>query len=114
MELDLKEMGKRIAQRRKHLNMKQNTLSELIGISNNHMSGIENGKAGLSVELLLKICAVLDTTPDYFLLGVLHSSNTPENFAMLLRLCTDKDVETLKTLAQYFVSIREESRRPPE
>ena len=111
MELDLKELGMRIAQRRKQLNIKQNTLSELIGVSNNHMSGIENGKTGLSVELLLKICAVLDTTPDYFLLGILHSSNIPENFAMLLRLCTDEDIEILKSVAQYFVSIREDPRQ---
>lgn len=38
------EMGRRISQRRKELHIKQSTLAEQLGISNNHLSSIENGR----------------------------------------------------------------------
>lgn len=49
MNLNMKEIGKRISDRRKKLGIKQNILAEKLDISNNHMSGIENGKATPSV-----------------------------------------------------------------
>ena len=53
MNLNMKEIGKRISDRRKKLGIKQNILAEKLDISNNHMSGIENGKATPSVALFV-------------------------------------------------------------
>lgn len=69
MNLNMKEIGKRISDRRKKLGIKQNILAEKLDISNNHMSGIENGKATPSVALFVKICDELNVTPDFFAAG---------------------------------------------
>ena len=42
--LDFSMMGKRIKQRRKELNITQNQFAEMLQISNNHLSTIENGR----------------------------------------------------------------------
>lgn len=53
MEFHYKSIGIRIKTRRKELKIKQAELAEMLGISTNHMSSIENGKQkpGLSQSL---------------------------------------------------------------
>ena len=69
MELDYSEIGRRIARRRKQLNLKQSQLSELIDISNPYMSNIEHAVSIPSIEVIMKLAIALDTTPDEFLVG---------------------------------------------
>ena len=45
MYVDYKKIGMRLSQRRKEINMKQNTLAEKTNLSNNHISNIENGQS---------------------------------------------------------------------
>lgn len=59
MENQFIEMGKRIKMRRKELRINQNTLAELLDISNNHMSSIETGKQKPSMEIFIRICEEL-------------------------------------------------------
>jgi len=68
--MDFTQLGKRIAKRRKVLNLTQDDVAEATELSNNFISNIENNHSIPSVETLMKICKVLNTTPDYFLLGV--------------------------------------------
>lgn len=68
--LDYKEIGKRIVKRRKELGLKQWQVEEKAGISFGYLSNIERATSVLSVEMLMRICNALDTTPDYLLLGV--------------------------------------------
>lgn len=56
MELDRKEMGRRISKRRKVLGIKQAVLAEKIGVNGNHLSSVETGKVTPSLELFVKIC----------------------------------------------------------
>lgn len=104
MELDYINLGKRIAKRRKETNMKQNCLAEEIGISNNYLSSIERGREKPSLEILVKICNVLNVTPDYLLMGNMHSNNVPQNITDGLRLCSDEDIDLLATIMQYMVN----------
>lgn len=103
MELDLEEVGRRIAKRRKHLGIKQNELATKLNISNNHLSGIETGKAGASLEVLMSICTILKVTPDYLLMGTIHSSNVPQNIIGSLRLCSTEDVQLLAQIVLLMV-----------
>lgn len=89
MNLNMKEIGKRISDRRK-LGIKQNILAEKLDISNNHMSGIENGKATPSVALFVKICDELNVTPDFLLLGSMHSNRVSR---MLLTCCKSAQIK---------------------
>lgn len=69
MTLDYSLIGKRIKQRRKRLDLTQEEVAERIDISNQHMSNIERAKSIPSTEVIMKLAAALDTTPNEFLLG---------------------------------------------
>ena len=74
MKLDYTQIGKRIAARRKNLGLKQRQVSEIADISTAYMSNIERGVSIPSTEVIMKLAAALDTTPDAFLVG---SSKSP-------------------------------------
>ena len=106
--VEMKEIGKRISDRRKKLGIKQNILAEKLDISNNHMSGIENGKATPSVALFVKICDKLNVTPDFLLLGSMHSNRVSKDASDLLQKCSDQEIEMIMQLVQHFVELREQ------
>lgn len=69
MYVDYKEVGRRIALRRKSLGLKQNIVNEMAGLSDKYLSNIETARSIPSIDVLMRICNALDTTPDYILLG---------------------------------------------
>lgn len=87
MHINLNAMGTRMKRRRKELKMSQAELAEKINVSNNHISSIETGKQIPSLTTFVKICEQLDTTPDFLLLGSLHTDNLPKNIYDSLALC---------------------------
>lgn len=50
----IKDMGKRIQLRRKHMGIKQYDLTERLGISNNRLSAIENGTKKNSFDIKIQ------------------------------------------------------------
>lgn len=108
MELDYRALGLRIAKRRKALGLRQNALAAEIDISNNYLSGIECGKENPSLEVLVKLCNALKVTPDYLLMGNMHSSNSPQNIVEGLRLCSAEDVELVCGIIRLMVERRNE------
>ena len=95
MHIDFNELGLRIKKRRRELNLKQNELSELLGISNNYLSNIENGHSIPSLEVFSDICIKLKITPDLLLLGVIRVDNIPENIKDNLKLCTNEELQLI-------------------
>ena len=69
MELDYKEIGKRIARRRKQLGLKQFQVEERADIGYKYLSSIERAKSIPSTEVIMKLALALETTPDEFLVG---------------------------------------------
>ena len=69
MTLDYKAIGKRIARRRRELNLTQAEVSEMADISVPYMSNIERAISIPSTEVIMRLAVVLDTTPDEFLVG---------------------------------------------
>lgn len=106
MELDYLQLGKRIAARRRQMNLKQNVLAECVGISNNYLSSIEGGKERPSLEIIVGICNALQVTPDYLLMGNMHSNNIPQNITEGLRLCSSDDVELVSAIVQVMIDRR--------
>lgn len=98
-----KEMGIRIKSRRKEFRMKQNELAERLGISNNHMSSIENGREKPSLDTLISICNELNVTPDYFLLGNIHANNVTKDIIEDLRLCSEEDIGLIRQFLEIFI-----------
>ena len=82
-------------------------LAEKVNVSNNHISSIETGKQIPSLTTFVKICEQLDTTPDFLLLGSLHTDNLPKNIYDSLALCNKKDLPLIQDIVENFVSKRE-------
>ena len=111
MHINLNAMGTRMKRRRKELKMSQAELAEKVNVSNNHISSIETGKQIPSLTTFVKICEQLDTTPDFLLLGSLHTDNLPKKIYDSLALCNKKDLPLIQDIVENFVSKREKSSR---
>jgi transcriptional regulator with XRE-family HTH domain len=106
MHIDFNELGIRIKKRRIELGLKQNELSEMMGISNNYLSNIENGHSIPSLEVFSDICVKLKITPDLLLLGVIRVDNVPENIKDNLKLCTSKELKLIDDMIQCILNNR--------
>lgn len=71
MDIDYKEVGRRMAKRRKELSLKQYEVCELVNVNYKYISNLETGRSIPSLEVIMNICEALQTTPDYLLLGTL-------------------------------------------
>ena len=69
MMIDYAAVGKRIAAIRKKQHMTQERLAEKTELSIVYISHIENSHSIPSLETLMKLCEVLNVTPDELLLG---------------------------------------------
>ena len=69
MEYDKKAVGRRVQKKRKDKKLTQVKFDEILGKASPYIADIERGIAGMSVEVLFQICDILDTTPNYLLLG---------------------------------------------
>lgn len=108
MHIDFNELGIRIKKRRRELNLKQNELSEMLGISNNYLSNIENGHSIPSLEVFSDICIKLKITPDLLLLGVIRVDNVPENIKDNLKLCTNEELKLIDGIIRCILENRNE------
>ena len=85
------------------MGLKQNTLAEKMGLSNNYLSSIERGKEKPSLEVIVNICIEPQVTPDYLLMGNMYSNNVPQNIADGLRLCTAEDLTLMSIMIEHLV-----------
>ena len=73
MHIDFDELGLRIKKRRRELGLKQNELAEMMKISNNYLSNIENGHSIPSLEVTALYTSIASST--LLLTSKLTSSN---------------------------------------
>lgn len=67
--LSNEEIGRRIREARLEKNLSITRLADDVYCSREHLSHIERGDRGLSIDLLASIAERLDLTTDYILLG---------------------------------------------
>ncbi len=103
MEINYAQLGKRIAKRRKVLNLTQDDVAEATGLSNNHISNIENNHSIPSIETLMKVCSALDATPDYFLLGALRRTDDAYGIKEKIKLCDDKRLKLIDSFITWVI-----------
>lgn len=63
------QIGANIQTLREQAGYTQDELSELIGITPNHLSAIERGVSGVSLESLRKLCHILGVCSDRIIFG---------------------------------------------
>ena len=98
-EINYKEMGKRIKQKRKELNLTQEKLSEILEISPTYISEIERGTGISSLATITKIANVLNLDLDYLILG-LSNTNIDKTFSNLLERIPKKDQKLFISLCE--------------
>lgn len=69
MDSLLMAMGDRLTKRRQQLRLTQEEVAERAGLTTQTISTAETGKKGLRPENIVKLCAALDISTDYLLLG---------------------------------------------
>lgn len=97
--LDKSKIGQRVRQLRIPNDYTQAKFAELIDISINFLSEIENGKKGLSQDTLAKICKQLNTSADYILFGVKTKQDS------LIDMANALSVEEIETIIRYLDSL---------
>ncbi len=107
MRLDYSEIGKRIAQRRRKLGLKQSEVCEKAGISDKYLSCIERATSIPSLEVLVRLAMALDTTPDEFLSGsIRHDSDQWRDVAEILR---DLNPEKLELARNFLIWLSQQN-----
>lgn len=88
MTVDFKQIGKRIATRRRLLDLTQAELAERAGMSTTYAGNVERG-AKCSIDTLMKLCLALDVTPDYLLIGINkeYRNDTMDEIRDLIQRC---------------------------
>ena len=102
--IDYLTIGKRVASRRKALKIKQYELARRLCVSNNHLCEIEKGKTSIGLDLLCRISMELNVTPDYLILGAMHSNNVPLDIIDKLRLCNEEELKIINVIIEAFIS----------
>ncbi|MDR2869871.1 MAG: helix-turn-helix domain-containing protein [Deferribacteraceae bacterium] len=67
--MDKTIIGKRLRDRRDSMSLTREEFAEMIDVSPQFLAEIENGKKGMSVETLCKICENIHVSADYLLFG---------------------------------------------
>ena len=101
MELDYTLIGKRIAQRRKALGLRQAQVCERAGIGDKYLSCIERATSIPSLEVLMRLAVALNTTPDEFLVGSIRYAD--DQWKDVAELLHGMDAEQL-AIAKSFLS----------
>ena len=65
------KIGERVRTARENAGYTQEELSELLEITPHHMSAVERGISGITIENLQKLCRVTSVSADYILFGSL-------------------------------------------
>lgn len=68
-DFNMAETGQRIKELRLSLGSTQKELTDQIGVAQNTIAQYEKGKAETSIEAIISLANILQTTTDYLLLG---------------------------------------------
>lgn len=101
IDIEKSEIGQRIRQLRLLNDYTQAEFAELIDVSVNFLSEIENGKKGLSQDTLSRICQQLNSSSDYILFG------TKQKQSSLIEIANSLTIEELEITIHYLESLLE-------
>ncbi len=108
--LELKNIGLRIAKRRRQIGLTQETLAEKMNVSVQMISNVERGNKAVKIENLIKISDILGITADYILKGSEARQNRSE-LSEKLNLLNEDDYGTVRALTEYLLKADESRNR---
>lgn len=96
----LKQIGKRIYDRRKQLRLTQDELAERANITSQTISAAELGKKALRPENIIGVSRALNMSTDYLLQGII----TSEDKQLILKDTSDLSPEQFRYLEDIILS----------
>ena len=105
----LTQIGQRIRKHRERSRLSQEQLAERADVSSQTISTAETGKKRLRVENIIKICEVLEISPDYLLLGEI----SPQDLIILsekLSQLTPGQYRHLEDIIDSYISVLSEKQ----
>lgn len=110
--IDKTEIGKKIQLTRNDMNITQEKLAEMVGISTNYLSKVERGLNSPSAENFLKIVQALNLTLEDFGIRSDNSINIhKEELLQIVYNCDHQNIEALlpvvKSLLESFKNIKQ-------
>lgn len=107
MEQLLTEIGGRIRRRRKQLGLTQEALSNKADVTTQTISNAELGLKGMRPDTIIRICAALEISTDYLLLGKISDADQ-SLFSDRLATLTPKQMKHLIDIVDsYLTAIQE-------
>lgn len=94
------EVGRNIQTAREQAGYTQDALSERMGITPNHLSAIERGVSGISLETLSRLCRLLGVSADRILFG----SSVTDADAQALARCLSELSPSQREVARALLS----------
>lgn len=85
-EVLLEEIGARIKNKRKEEHMTQERLAELMDVSLQMISNLEQGKKAIRPENIIKLCNALSVSADFILRGYYSDCETGEIYNKIKKL----------------------------
>lgn len=109
LNLNLKEIGARIAYYRKENNISQEKLASMLGVSVPQMSRLEGGKALLNIFEIMKICEIFDISANDLIMYNLNYTkddcNNMNNIMCFviksLNILSEKDKGLVRNVLEY-------------
>lgn len=105
--MNMMKIGRNLSAIRMQRGLTQEELAEAIGVTNSHIAHVENGSSGISLELILKICRTLRTTPNDILAGEHETEEKSDGHALSSDRLRPSDRELLRRIA-HFIEHRDE------
>lgn len=103
---DLKRIGENLRIYRKQQGLTQFDVAEAAGLSSRAYTDIERGTANTRIETFIKICNVLNVTPDMILMEEIKETPDMESIISQLNNCNKKErLTAIKLMDTYLKSI---------
>ena len=103
MQQWLREIGKRILERRKLLGYTQEQLAEMMDVSIQMISNLERGNKAIKIENLIKLSDILQVSTDYILMGK-YAETDGEQLTKKINSLNYRDYQIVNKLVEYCAS----------
>jgi len=102
MNIDLKEIGRRVKMERNKKHMTQPQLAKAAGLSVSFLSNIESGRQSMNLRALISIVDVLDISADSLIRDIPYGAcMVAQEIELELASCTPKEREAFLKLARF-------------
>lgn len=102
MEINYKDIGRRISKERHNKNLRQEELAEMSNLSTVHLAHIEGGTTKLGLSALINIANALGVSADALLSGVCYKCKEilMDELAETINECTPEQINLIIQIAK--------------